>query len=662
MTLIVKKYLFVIFFLITFKLFANTYYVDATSGNDSNAGTSITNAWKTVNKVNNFNFSAGDSILFKKGEVWKESLKFPSSGNPFLSIFIGSYGDGPLPIITGRDVYKGWDNPATWTYSGNNLWYREQTYNPQRLWINGKEVLRNEVVDSLDGTRYGWAWENSKLYVYSVSNPATTFNLMETNVFYFTASFENKKYIKVQDIEIQGGYNFALAILGCDHITVENCNVGAYSRQGILIRDNRNISSTNIIVDNCKLDSRFHFSYGKNKGIDDGIQLANGANDCVIKNNAVIDFGHTGIYLKGLNPLAKGVFNNKVYGNLITAENVTYQRGIGTDGYEDKCRDNEFFNNIIKNTTVQNQINGNNNWIHHNIIDGIRNSPVRTFATARGIHLQAYGTNMVCHDNKIDNNLIMNCDEPGIYFRRDKNPKYHNYIRNNIIINCGRNSRDGLNNIAIAIEDHNSILTNYFLNNCLFNGDENAPVVYLRGAFVNAENFNNQVATMDSAAENIQKDPLLTTTDSLYYYLSKDSPCIDAGIDVGLTKDFYGNTIPFGNAPDIGIFEYHSTNGILNNGETIINKYSLEQNYPNPFNPTTTIKYSIPNVRAKDFSPVQLMIYDVLGRKIATLVNKKQTAGNYSVSFNGVNLPSGVYFYTLRVDNFVRSRKMILLK
>jgi len=56
---IVKKYLFIISFLISFKLFATNYYIDASSGNDSNAGTSMTSSWKTINKVNNFNFAAG---------------------------------------------------------------------------------------------------------------------------------------------------------------------------------------------------------------------------------------------------------------------------------------------------------------------------------------------------------------------------------------------------------------------------------------------------------------------------------------------------------------------------------------------------------------------------------------------------------------------------
>ncbi len=90
-------------------------------------------------------------------------------------------------------------------------------------------------------------------------------------------------------------------------------------------------------------------------------------------------------------------------------------------------------------------------------------------------------------------------------------------------------------------------------------------------------------------------------------------------------------------------------------------KFELGQNYPNPFNPTTTIEYSIPNVGAS-VQNVQLKIYDVLGRKVATLVNQKQSPGNYKVKFDASKLNSGVYFYTLRTGDFVSTKKMIIMK
>ncbi len=94
----------------------------------------------------------------------------------------------------------------------------------------------------------------------------------------------------------------------------------------------------------------------------------------------------------------------------------------------------------------------------------------------------------------------------------------------------------------------------------------------------------------------------------------------------------------------------------------IPDKIELYQNYPNPFNPTTTIEYSIPNVEAKNFSPVQLIIYDVLGREVATLVNEKQLPGKYSVQFQANELPSGIYYYSLQTGNYIITKKMILLK
>lgn len=95
---------------------------------------------------------------------------------------------------------------------------------------------------------------------------------------------------------------------------------------------------------------------------------------------------------------------------------------------------------------------------------------------------------------------------------------------------------------------------------------------------------------------------------------------------------------------------------VENNEPAPIN-YSLSQNYPNPFNPSTTIKYSIPNS-----SFVKIKLFNMLGQEIAELVNQEHQIGNYEVTFDGSNLSSGIYFYRLEADNFVQTRKMILMK
>jgi hypothetical protein len=85
--------------------------------------------------------------------------------------------------------------------------------------------------------------------------------------------------------------------------------------------------------------------------------------------------------------------------------------------------------------------------------------------------------------------------------------------------------------------------------------------------------------------------------------------------------------------------------------------YRLEINYPNPFNPSTIIKFSLPEA-----SNVQLTVYNTIGQKVKTLVNQTMNAGSHSVQFDGTGLPSGVYIYRLKAEEFSKSRKMLLVK
>jgi hypothetical protein len=85
--------------------------------------------------------------------------------------------------------------------------------------------------------------------------------------------------------------------------------------------------------------------------------------------------------------------------------------------------------------------------------------------------------------------------------------------------------------------------------------------------------------------------------------------------------------------------------------------FRLEQNYPNPFNPTTRIQYDLP---VESF--VHLAIYNVLGQEVRTLVNETEQAGYRSVSVDGSNLPSGMYFYRIQAGGYTDVKKMLLLK
>ena len=88
-----------------------------------------------------------------------------------------------------------------------------------------------------------------------------------------------------------------------------------------------------------------------------------------------------------------------------------------------------------------------------------------------------------------------------------------------------------------------------------------------------------------------------------------------------------------------------------------VSNYSLSQNYPNPFNPSTTINYQLPQS-----GNVSLIVYDLLGREVASLIKEFKSAGSYAITFNSSVLPSGIYLYRLSINNFTSLKKMILIK
>ena len=110
----------------------------------------------------------------------------------------------------------------------------------------------------------------------------------------------------------------------------------------------------------------------------------------------------------------------------------------------------------------------------------------------------------------------------------------------------------------------------------------------------------------------------------------------------------------------------HGTPGMRNSVSTSLDvtaasaapvSYALAQNYPNPFNPTTRIDYQIAHAGV-----VSLKVYDVLGREVATLFEGRSVPGRYAAAFNGSDLASGVYVYRLTVNDYVESRKLVLMK
>ena len=116
------------------------------------------------------------------------------------------------------------------------------------------------------------------------------------------------------------------------------------------------------------------------------------------------------------------------------------------------------------------------------------------------------------------------------------------------------------------------------------------------------------------------------------------------------------------------IFKFFSRDDVLVDSYTLhssindvkygsVNNFKLEQNYPNPFNPQTSIKYTVSN---RQF--VSLKVFDSIGKDVSTLVDEEKPSGIYKVVFSAKNLPSGIYFYTIRAGDFTQTKKMVILK
>ena len=109
-------------------------------------------------------------------------------------------------------------------------------------------------------------------------------------------------------------------------------------------------------------------------------------------------------------------------------------------------------------------------------------------------------------------------------------------------------------------------------------------------------------------------------------------------------------------------FEGQVVSGIVASDTKVLNQYKLHQNFPNPFNPTTTISFEIPVI-----SNTEIIIYDLLGCEVATLVDKKLTQGKYSAVWDGRDkygrqVSTGIYIYQLRAGNIIETKKMCFVK
>ena len=181
------------------------------------------------------------------------------------------------------------------------------------------------------------------------------------------------------------------------------------------------------------------------------------------------------------------------------------------------------------------------------------------------------------------------------------------------------------------------------------------------GLLTTAGNVRVRLSTSDSCVENIginnrpfgDIDPGASATSSSEFRVLLIDNCVGAtfNIEFDLSISSDGTNYWTDNAALEIII------GVEGEISGIPTEYSLSQSFPNPFNPTTTIEYSLPNM-----VEVSLIVYNLLGEEVTRLISENQQAGYHKVTWDASSMASGIYLYRLTAGDFVRTRKMVLLK
>ena len=537
------------------------------TGSDSNNGLSEATPLKTISSLNSITNIPGDILSFKSGDFWSERLYFYNeSGNKDFPITINSYGSGKIPEIGGRfNLYN--TSLANWTLEYYNVYSTQTNTIPYRVWLSGieySESVNNNSVNNYD--RWYYDSVNDKLYIYATQNPAneyTSFKGVEgVNDFFSSIYIELSDYLIFNNINITGNTP-GVYIEGGQNNIFDNVYLGYYSMYSFVTYADiptYRLSINNSII-NSYIDSGYDLKNNYSFNGNDAIKLNEGTNHTIIENNTIIGFGHAGVYIEGISNSAnyvEGSSYNIVKNNSIYFNQLTYGRCFGIDGNESQTKNNNITGNRCYNSTIRDQINGNNNEYSYNIISIKNNTEKYTDSKSQGIDFETYSSG-VSHDNLIDHNTIYQTCDAGISTRDTVDTPHNHTITNNIIYNSGYCSRS-YSDISVFVEVNAGLDYNYS-NNLIYKTDLITDTIDYRGTIYNVANWNSADAGGDDIKDNLYTDPLFvgnTLYPNLNTYASNMSTtgsyvgalepvaCIDAdgdGFNVSVTDPTCGSAI-----------------------------------------------------------------------------------------------------------------------
>ena len=197
------------------------YYIDASQGDDTNSGKDETKPWMTLSRINSQLLNPGDSVLLKRGEVWRELL-VPQSGNSNGYITFGAYGDPEKekPTIMWA---KRMMNQAEWTQKSANIWTAPFSSDIGNIVFNGESLVGVKVWTEADLTAQGKYWfdkPNGLLHLYSAVNPAIYYTDIECIKGANLISVKNKSYIIFKELALRYGGEHGFFVNNSNHISI----------------------------------------------------------------------------------------------------------------------------------------------------------------------------------------------------------------------------------------------------------------------------------------------------------------------------------------------------------------------------------------------------------------------------------------------------------
>jgi len=524
---------------------ATTYYVNNSGGNDTSTGTSQSTAWKTLAKVSGVSFSPGDSVLFNKGDVWRETLEIPSAGTLVNYITFGNYGTGINPRILGSTA------TTTWTDQGGNIWKTDLTFiDPRSIYPNYEDIVFNTGGVERFGAyvanvgallaEYNWTWSANYIYIYAISNPGTRYTGVEVQQRRFGISTNNYEYLDFNGIDV-----FYCGDTGYD----TNADHG----------DNVNI--TNCIIENCEVGF-----IGGVTGQQYGYGIALCYSNLIVRHCTIHHCGRRSISINMLYTASPWTVKNILvedcifhHGSHTTSIDITVNNGgdsASIDGFIFR-RNYVWEDPNDYNTSTSRQIwlqrygttasvgIMTNFYIYNNIFK---------YTDSDVIGMEGQKGNFYIYNNTFYENISTGTSY-GIYFDTDRGTCYV-YIKNNIFYTTLNSDAGGRGAAIVMLVPSSYYICNY---NLFYRINNSLRVWFINGT----SNYLNQISTVRSSygweTNGSTGNPLFNSTTD--YHLQSTSPARGMGIYLYdssvLNTDYEGNIR--NNPPSLGAYEYVRT-------------------------------------------------------------------------------------------------------